>query len=797
MERLGEFQVENLLLQAIFERSSEAIVVVDGQNQLVAVNPSTCELFGLDVEELVGKSIIEFFPSYVNQREEESFAQGSITQDDISQDNITQGNIAQVYIQNQNGSIQTLEYSRVDEILPDYSLLIIRDVTNLKRAVTQELYLQHQRIELFSEVTLKIRQSLQLKEILQTAVTEVQRILKADRVLIYQVFPDGTGKPISEAVLPNYAPILGVEFPEEVFPQDYRELYGQGRVKAISDIRSHDVGLAECLIEFMDEWMVKAKLVVPILQNIQSTSSRSSTSSHDSTKADVSVSQIDSSNTSNTSNNQNKNNQTNQICVSLWGLLIAHQCENTREWTEFELELMQQLADQIGIALSQGELLENLEGLVIERTANLQQEINERLEVEAALRRSEEQLRLIANGLPVLIAYVDKYQRYRFNNEAYQTWLGLSPNQIYGCHLQKVHGEEEYNKIQNYIETVLSGEQITYENDTTFKDGCIHSVNVTYIPHIHEPKYEPESEEVSDQSSLVQNSSTQNSLTQNSLVKGFFALTSDISDRIAIERMKDEFISVVSHELRTPLTSIHSSLKILATGKLGNLSSKGQRMLNIADEQTERLVRLVNNVLDLQSIQSGKITMNKKACKVTELLVEATQAMQMMAQEHGVKLFTESVSFIVWADRDYIIQTLTNLLSNAIKFSPPDSCVSLSAKMELPVKKSRNKSKNKNKNKTQNKAQNKQLETHIPSYVTFAVQDKGQGIPENQLENIFERFQQVDSSDSRKKGGTGLGLTICRQIIKEHGGRIWVESNFGIGSTFYFTLPVLSNYPED
>ncbi len=692
MERVGKSQAEKLLLSAIFECSWEAMIIVDGQNHLVAVNPSACKLFAASKEELVSKSIVEFFPCGLNHSGE--------------------GNIAEIHIQHQDGTIHTLEYSRVEEVLPNHTLVVFRDVTNLKRAAA-ELHRQHQRIKLFAEVTLKIRQSLQLKEILQTTVTELQRILKADRVLIYQVLANGTGTPISEAVLSDYSPILGVEFPEEVFPEEYRELYAQGRVKAISDVHSPDAGLAECLVEFMDTWMVKAKLVVPILQNVQ-------------TKG------------------VNK-----QVSIRLWGLLIAHQCQTTREWTDFELELMQQLADQISIALSQGELLENLEELVAERTANLQQEINERLEAEAALRRSEEQLRLIANGLPVLIAYVDKQQCYRFNNEAYQTWLGLSPTRIYGCHLWEVHGEEEYQKVQKYVETVLFGKQVTYEYDTTFQDGCIHSVNVTYIPHINEQ--------------------------EKGVVKGFFALTNDISDRKAIERIKDEFISIVSHELRTPLTSIHSSLKILATGKLGNLSSKGQRMLNIADEQTERLVRLVNNVLDLQSIQSGKIAMNKKACKATELMVEAAQTMQMMAQEHGIKLYVESVAFVVWADRDYIVQTLTNLLSNAIKFSSPESCVWLSAKIDTRG----------------NKHGNQYSQQKNNSDVTFVVKDQGQGIPKNQLENIFERFQQVDFSDSRKKGGTGLGLAICRQIIKEHGGEIWVESNFGVGSTFYFTLPAV------
>ena len=483
-------------------------------------------------------------------------------------------------------------------------------------------------------------------------------------------------------------------------------------------MRPADANLAECLIEFMDEWQIKAKLIVPILQNSQ-------------TQKEVNGDR-------------------------LWGLLIAHQCRATREWKDGELELMQQLANQIGIALSQAELLENLEGLVAERTTklsqanrDLQQEISDHLETEAALRHSEEQLRLIANGLPVLIAYVDKQQHYRFNNEAYQNWLGLSPTEIYDSHLLKVHGEEEYQQIQPYVETALKGETVTYEHDLMLQDGSMHSLNVTYIPHIKEKD----------------------------LVQGFFALTSDISDRKAIERMKDEFISVVSHELRTPLTSIHSSLKILATGKLGSLSSKGQRMLQIADEQTERLVRLVNNVLDLQRIQSGAIKMNKQACHTRELIVEAVQTMQTLAQEQGIRLLIEPGDFIVWADRDYIVQTLTNLLSNAIKFSPINSTVVLSAVM-MPQQKSTN--------------QNQTI-----SYITFAVKDQGQGIPQNRLETIFERFQQVDSSDSRKKGGTGLGLAICRQIVEGHGGQIWAESSWSRGSTFYFTLPELIKSESD
>ena len=673
--------------KAIFQHSLEAIAIIDRQDRLVEINPAGCKLFGVRRKKLIDQSITKFLVSPINWSQVEPRGE--------------------IQIKQPQQKIKTVEYSQVQNILPKHNLLILRDITDSQLQAEAELKLHHQRVELFSEVTLKIRQSLQLTEILQTAVTEVQRILQADRVLMYQVFADGTGMPIREAVLPDFKAILGVKFPEEVFPEDYRQLYRKGRVRALTDVHAQDAGLAECLIEFMEEWQIKSKLVVPILQSFSA--------------------------------------ETDIKSDRLWGLLIAHQCQAPREWTEFEQELMQQLADQIGIALSQAELLENLEGLVAERTAKLRQEISERTKAEAALRHSEEQLRLIADGLPVLIAYIDQEQHYRFNNQAYQTWLGLSPQDINGCHVLQVHGLEEYQQIQPYIEQALRGAAVTYERDLVLQDGCVHSLNITYIPHIQGQQK----------------------------IKGFFALTSDISDRKAMERMKDEFISVVSHELRTPLTSIHSSLKILATGKLGSLPGQGARMLQIADQQTDRLVHLVNNVLDLQRIQSGKITMNKQACQAGELITEAVQAMKTLAQEKGIQLSFQPADFIVWADRDYILQTLTNLVGNAIKFSPRNSTVELSAKIDSPTK------------------------HQSASYITFAVKDRGQGIPQDRLEKIFERFQQVDSSDSRKKGGTGLGLAICRQIIEGHGGQIWAESCLEQGSTFYFTLPELIQLEGD
>ena len=594
-----------------------------------------------------------------------------------------------------------------------------------EQGVEARLQRQYQRDRLFSEITLKIRQSLQLKDILQTTVHEVQRLLQADRVLIYQVFPDGTGNTISEAVVPPYPAILGIPFPEEVFPEEYQVLYAQGRVRAIADVHAAGSGIADCLVEFIEQWGIQAKLIVPIVHPLKS--SDEAPSSDD-----------------------------------LWGLLIAHQCQSPRQWSEFEIDLLHQLAGQISIALSQGQLMEYLEDRVKLRTReltqanrSLQQEIQERKQIGVALQQSEEQLRLITNHLPVLIAYVDAQQRYRFNNQAYADWLGHLPTNIYGQSLESVMGSANYEAVRPHVEVVLSGAQVTYEDELIFQDSQAHSVSVTYIPHVEETD-------------------------QGSKVKGFFALTTDISDRKAIERMKDEFLAIVSHELRTPLTSIHTSLKLMATGQLGQLDEDGQQMLEVADENTDRLVRLVNNVLDLQRIESGVVTMDMQVCQASDLVAEAAEAMRAIAQQHNIEIHTQSVPLSIWADPDYIVRTLTNLIGNAIKFSAPGNRVHLTVRSYAKPTRARRSS----------GIPRRPHQILLPTLALFSVQDCGQGIPNDKLISIFERFQQVDSSDSRKKGGTGLGLAICRKVVEQHGGQIWAESQVGIGSCFCFTVPL-------
>jgi PAS domain S-box-containing protein len=233
----------------------------------------------------------------------------------------------------------------------------------------------------------------------------------------------------------------------------------------------------------------------------------------------------------------------------------------------------------------------------------------------------------------------------------------------------------------------------------------------------------------------------------------------DITQKYEVDRLKSQFVSTVSHELRTPLTSIRGSLGLLSSGLLGTVSPKGQRMLEIAVSNTDRLVRLINDILDIERLNSGALTLSKQPIDATDLMREAVEVMKPMADQAGVAMIWSPFRGTISADQDRMMQTLTNLLSNAIKFSPEASTITMSAE-------------------------------RVGSMLCFRIADQGRGIPADKLESVFERFQQVDASDSRDKGGTGLGLPICRSIVQQHGGKLWVESVLGQGSTFFFTVPL-------
>jgi len=244
----------------------------------------------------------------------------------------------------------------------------------------------------------------------------------------------------------------------------------------------------------------------------------------------------------------------------------------------------------------------------------------------------------------------------------------------------------------------------------------------------------------------------------------FFAVfLRDIAERKKVDRLKSEFVATVSHELRTPLTSIRASLSMLSDGIVGELPPDIAGLVQIAHESCERLVRLVNDVLDIQKIEAGSMHFERHAQPLLPVAEHALASMQGYAAQMGVLLRLECAdparTLAAAIDSDRLVQVLTNLLSNAIKFSPRGACVTLL------------------------------LAPHGES-ARLAVRDEGPGIPEAFRPRVFQRFAQADGADTRQKGGTGLGLSITKSLVEEHGGTIGFETAAGAGTTFMVDLPL-------
>jgi PAS domain S-box-containing protein len=670
----------------------------------------------------------------------------------------------------------------------------------LKRSQQQEI--------LIANISLRIRQYLNIEDISNSIVQEVRAFLKADRTVIYKFNPDMSGMVISESILPPWESCLHRQLNDEHFPKTVGGEYREGRIFVAPDV--YKANLSECHLQMLEQFPTRASLIVPILRP------------HNKTEP-------------------------------LWGLLCTYQCFTPHSWEESDIRLLQQLSVQLAIALQQAELYQNLqisntelEHRVAERTAELFQ-------------RQQEFITLVENS-PNPTIRLDRQMRHLYVNPAASGSSGIPTEAFLGKTFREMGfpeknvkliesatqrllttGEEQqfeleyplpadkgmgYYRSQIIPEYTADGEIATmllifYDitqnklNEIALKESnrrwqsLLDNVRLIVVNLNCNAEIEyvnpfllnvtgytldevigkdwfsiflPQIDRISirrDFSDLLANEfhlyyqntivtkggeeriiSWNNTLLRNQdeEILGTLSIGEDITEKMQVERVKSEFISIVSHELRTPLASIRGALGLLASGVLANKPEIAQNMLNIAASDTERLVRLVNDILDLERLESSKVTLDRNWCDVLELCQQALETMQAIATESQIEILCEAQPQQFFADCDRIVQTLVNLLSNAVKFSPPHSQVRLEAKQ-------------------------------IGEEIVFRVCDRGRGIPEEHLESIFERFNQVDASDSRQMGGTGLGLAICRSIVQQHGGKIWVESVFSEGSTFSFTIP--------
>ncbi|MEZ2277870.1 MAG: PAS domain S-box protein [Microcoleus sp.] len=559
---------------------------------------------------------------------------------------------------------------------PLRSLGVLLDISDRKQAEANLLQKSKQEHLLWS-ITQAIRQSLDFHAILNTAVAEVRQTLQTDRAAIYRFYPDWIGDFVVESVGEDWVKLVesGVC---KIWADTYLQETQGGRFRNKESFVINDIyraGLQPCHIELLEQFQAKAYAISPIFSG-----------------------------------------------ETLWGLLAIYENATPRDWQSWEVELLEQIASQLSIAIQQSELYEQL-----------QIELQERQLAEATIREAERRWRSLLDNVQLIVVGLDIGGNVNYVNPFFLKLTGYTNPEVLG---------------ENWFKNFL----------TSSNKPSIQVVSSEVLAHNYHPYY---------QNSILLKSGDErfiawnNTILQDSegTIIGTISIGEDITERKKIDEIKDEFIGIVSHELRTPLTAIQMSLGLIQTGIYDKKPEKSRRMIEIALLDTHRLVNLVNDILDLERIDSGRVVLEKTVCKAADLMQQAIERIQAIATQEQITLTFTPTDVEVWAAPDTIIQTLTNLLGNAIKFSPAQSTIHLSAEIQT-------------------------------DFVLFQVCDRGRGIPADQLELIFGRFQQVDASDSREKGGTGLGLSICQSIIERHGGKIWAESSLGEGSTFFFTLPL-------
>ncbi|MCE2886158.1 MAG: ATP-binding protein [Pseudanabaena sp.] len=691
----------------------------------------------------------------------------------------------------------------------------------MRRAQQQEV--------LIAKIALHIRQYLDLEEILNAIVQEVRFFLKADRAVVYQFNPDMSGMLVAEALLPPWETCLHRQLSDEHFPETMGGAYREGRVFVAPDV--YKANLSECHLQMLEQFPTRASLIVPILRPNNKTDplwgllcTYQCFEPRVWEETDIRLLQ--------------------RLSVQL--AIAIQQAQLYRNLQIANLSLEKEIRERKKAELALQQANVNLEIHVAERTAELYQRQQEFIALAenspSVIMRLDLQLRYLyvnsaverATGIPAKeflgktlrgMGFPEKNvtmlesaaQRLLETGEDQRYEIEYPFPEVQGMGYYRAHLIPEYAP-DGKIATILS---IFYDitqsklNEIALQESnrrwrylldnvSLIVVGVTcageveyinpfllaltgytieevigkdwfsqFIPQIDQLEIREEFSSllINDfpkyhQNAIVTKAGEERMISWNNTILrsqdneiiGTLSIGEDITEKLKVDRIKSEFISIVSHELRTPLASIRGALGLLSSGVLANRPETAQNMLNIASSDTERLVRLVNDILDLERLESSKVTLDRNWYDVLELCQQAIETMQAIAIESQIEILCNIQSQQVFADQDRLVQTLVNLLSNAIKFSPPQSQVHLEAEQ-------------------------------IANEIVFRVCDRGRGIPAAQLESIFERFHQVDASDSRQMGGTGLGLAICRSIVQQHGGKIWVESVLSEGSTFSFTIP--------
>ncbi|MEB3335827.1 MAG: CBS domain-containing protein, partial [Leptolyngbyaceae bacterium] len=546
---------------------------------------------------------------------------------------------------------------------------------------------QSQRDQLLTIVAARIRQSLELGEILNTAVTEIRQLLQADRVIIYRVYADGTGSAIAEALNERLPSILNRVFPAEIFPETCYQAYIEGRIYQLSNTETAEI--PPCLLGFLQELGVQAKLVVPIIQQ-----------------------------------------------GTLWGLMIAHQM-HPRQWHPLDVKFLEKLATQLAIAVHQADLHQQaqlelchrqqaeralrqlnaeLESRVQQRTAELartvdqlQLEICDRKQAESNLRVSEKKYRNVVDTAKEVIFQIDAQGAWTFLNPAWTSITGWNIEESLGTNfLEHVYPEDKESNA-SHVQALLTGQtkNCQYEFRHLAKAGIVQWLEVSALP-------------IQDwEGQVIGATGTLNDITDRK--QSELETRKAFEEEKALVTLKSRFIAMASHEFRTPLTIIASSAGLLESYGHNLEDTEKQETFQSIQNAVKHMNQLLEDVLLLNQAESGKLEFKPAFLNVEQFCQELVSEIQRNSAQHTI-LFSpqyhempkDTAISLAFLDQKLLRQILTNLLSNAIKYSPQGGNVYFDI-------------------------------VYQAKFLVFSIRDQGIGIPVEAQAQLFEAFHRAEN----------------------------------------------------
>lgn len=609
-----------------------------------------------------------------------------------------------------------------------------------RQLVEAALRQQSEHERLIADISNRIRQSLNLDDVLSVTVTEVRQVLDADRVLVFRLHPDGSGSVVKEAVLPEYPVTKEMRWVDECFPAECYEFYRQGNTRIVPDVATDDWGA--CLVEFMQSVGVKSKVVAPIVQ-----------ASEESGESVV------------------------------WGLLIAHACAHQRQWQPIEAELLQRLTDKLTIAIQQAELHQqvqqlntNLEIQVQERTLELQQA----LEFEALLKRITDKVRDSLDEAQILQTAVEELA-IGFKVQCCDTALYDLEQQTSTVYFEYITGGLPPAKGQTFSFANLPGVYVQllqgqYVQFTTvavpdfWRGGIAPQFTVLCCPMMTDQRvlgdlwlFRPPEDSFNDlEVRLVEQVANHCAiaLRQSRLYQ---AAQTQVIELERLNRLKDDFLSTVSHELRTPMSNIKMAIQMLEvirsqTNPETPEPERAKRYFNILRSECEREISLINDLLDLTRLDAATEPLNLVSVDLRSWIPRVVEPFEerVCNQQQHLKINVSAKVPPITTDLSYLERILTELLNNACKYTPAGEQIVISAKV------------------TSSKKRNRETPS---SSVLITVSNSGVEIPGNELERIFDKFYRVPNNDPWRHGGTGLGLALVKRLVERMNGKIEASSN--------------------